>query len=96
MAICYRCGAGIFPIEPVSRGEVCGCGAYVRCCSNCEFFDEYAPRQCREPMSEPPSDKEMANFCDYFRLDKKRIKQDSASKTDDAKRRFEELFKKKP
>lgn len=33
----------------------------------CEFYDTSVAKSCREPVAEEVSDKERANFCDYFR-----------------------------
>jgi hypothetical protein len=33
----------------------------------CEFFDTTYGDACREPVADPPGDKERANFCGYFR-----------------------------
>lgn len=33
----------------------------------CEFYDTSVAKSCREPVAEEVTDKERANFCDYFR-----------------------------
>ena len=32
----------------------------------CADYDEHVAKRCREPIAEEVSDKERANFCDYF------------------------------
>jgi len=94
MKICFKCGNLLDMPSPISRGEVCGkCGSYVRCCMNCEFHDPSYHNECRETQSELIPDKEAANFCDYFRL-AERDATFGADKTDEARRRIDELFKK--
>lgn len=54
---------------PISRSEQClACGADVRCCRNCTFYDAGAPYGCREHIEEPVTDKERACFCICFSL----------------------------
>jgi hypothetical protein len=66
---CWRCGA---PLEglplPIGRSAECPqCRVGLRVCRLCEFYDQQASKQCREPQAEPVQEKERANFCDYFR-----------------------------
>jgi hypothetical protein len=65
--VCWRCGAELDEILPLSRRAVCkACDAEQHCCRLCRH---YAPRlsdQCREERAEAVTDKERANFCDYF------------------------------
>ncbi|MDF2176913.1 hypothetical protein P2G88_01430 [Aliiglaciecola sp. CAU 1673] len=64
--VCWQCGKlleGL--ILPMSRREECAhCGADQHVCKLCEHFDG---RYCTEQRAEPPTDKEKANFCDYFK-----------------------------
>jgi len=65
---CWKCGA---PLEglplPVPRSEYCrACRAEIHVCRMCRFYDLTKARQCAEPVAEPVSDKERANFCGYF------------------------------
>jgi len=79
----------------VSRSDVCSeCGAYVRCCLNCEFYDEGYHNQCRETHSEYVSDREGANFCDWFRLADHSGEGAKAASANEAHKKFDELFKK--
>ncbi len=94
MKICFKCGNKLDVPMPVSRGEICpNCGSYVRCCRNCEFYDPSYHNECRETQSEFVSEKEAASFCDYFRL-ADREPGTETNKTEEAKRKIDELFKK--
>ncbi len=91
---CYKCGEELYLGERVGRQETCPkCSAYLRCCKNCEFFDPLASNHCREPQSEPVTDPEMANFCDFFKF-KKGQAQSLDDKKAKAKEAWEALFKK--
>ena len=69
--VCFHCSQPL-SLEAgasVAFREVCAhCSADVHTCRNCEFFDEGAHHECREPQAEWIHDKERANRCDYFRL----------------------------
>ena len=65
---CYRCGESLAALSlPLSRQDVCpGCGRYLHCCKLCVHYDPQVPEQCREDDAEEVTDKEQANFCDWF------------------------------
>lgn len=93
--ICYRCGEKNTIEELVGRADTCiKCGSYLRCCLNCDFYDEGYHNKCREPQSELISDKESANFCDFFAPNTRRKSKGSENTTADIKQRFDALFKK--
>ena len=53
---------------PIGRRDDCAaCGASLRVCRMCAFYDRNVSKACREPMADEIADKEQANFCDYFR-----------------------------
>jgi hypothetical protein len=53
---------------PLRRRDECpACGADVHVCRMCAFYDTSVAKSCREPVAEEVTDKERANFCDYFR-----------------------------
>lgn len=94
--ICHSCGAALTYEPPLSRSATCeSCGAYLHCCRNCRFYDPQAPNHCREPQAELVRDEEAANFCGYFepRTSGGTATTDRAA---EARRRLEELFRKKP
>ncbi|WP_416307919.1 hypothetical protein [Neptunicella sp. SCSIO 80796] len=65
---CWQCGNRLTNvILPMSRREECtGCGADQHVCRMCEHFDSSGWGSCNEERAEPVSDRESANFCDYF------------------------------
>lgn len=80
--------------DRIGRRDTCpDCGAALRCCLNCAFYDTHYADACREPQAEPVVDKEAANFCDFFSFRTHQVQQLSAAT--DARARLEALFKKK-
>ncbi len=64
---CCVCGETLTYEDELPRGSTCGdCGAYLRCCRNCRFFDESAYNECGEPSAERVVEKGASNFCGYF------------------------------
>ena len=54
---------------PLPRHEECPhCRAQLHVCRMCVFFDVTVAQQCREPVADPVSDKQRANFCGYFQI----------------------------
>ena len=51
---------------PGRLDECPSCHADVHACRNCRHHDRSAQGECREPLAEPPREKDRANFCDYF------------------------------
>jgi len=98
--MCWYCGSPINDPEPIGRSLRCqDCGKDLRSCKNCRFFQSGSRGDCRETSAEPQVDKERANFCDWFSLDKKyRVQSEGQkaekAKSDDASRTaFDNLFK---
>lgn len=49
------------------RGETCAsCGADVKVCLNCRFFEPGSYNECREGTAERVLVKDRSNFCDHF------------------------------
>ena len=91
---CYYCQREVDTRERIGRGETCtGCGANLRCCRNCMFYDTSYANACREPQAEPVVDKETGNFCDFFAPSERQGTHSIAAT--DARARLEALFKKK-
>lgn len=94
MPFCAFCQKEVVCQEKVGRTEVClHCDADLHCCYQCQFYDQKSHHECREPQAEYVSEKDKANFCDYFAFDPQ-SKVQTAPK-DALKTRWEDLFKKK-
>jgi hypothetical protein len=66
---CWKCGHALDDMpKPLRRRDECpACGADLHVCRLCEFYEPSVAKSCREPVAEEVTDKERANFCDYFR-----------------------------
>jgi len=94
MLKCFRCGAEWTGEKKVSFRAVCErCGAYIHCCRNCKFYDEYQHNKCRIPGTEMVEDREKNNFCDEFEFGESREDPYSSKRKEDAKKKLEDLFK---
>ncbi len=96
---CHNCGAQtkLAPGVKVYRQDTCHqCNADLHCCLNCRLFDPAKNNQCSEPQAEWVSDKDRANFCDYFepRTSIDLVRRSSPG-PDDIRNKFDSLFKKK-
>ena len=92
--ICWKCKKEISIEKPV-RGDECPlCHADLHVCRACEFYESGAHNDCRESSAEMVTDKERSNFCDYFRVGKKRIASPAArnDKASAARNAFNALF----
>ncbi|MDR0300785.1 MAG: hypothetical protein LBI04_00535 [Treponema sp.] len=96
--MCWYCGSPITDEEPIGRSLRCNnCGKDLRACKNCRFYLSGARGDCRESSAEPQADKERANFCDWFSLDKKYRLQsagqlDQQKKSNASRAAFDNLF----
>lgn len=92
---CAQCGALIQSLaEPTGQ---CGkCGATLHACKQCTYFDPGSRLECRQPIPERIARKDAANNCTFFAI-KVTVEKETTSggaRTDDARRAFENLFKK--
>ncbi|MDR1176095.1 MAG: hypothetical protein LBK83_11575 [Treponema sp.] len=93
--MCWYCGAPVTEEEPIGRSMRCGnCGKDLRCCRHCRFF---VAGDCIESQGENPSERDRANFCDWFSLNSVFRKPGEGSKKErdtarSAKADFDSLF----
>ena len=68
--ICWHCGAVVTDqLLPLSTyAECCHCRAQLHCCRQCSYFNPRLRADCDEPRAESYSEREKANFCDWFKL----------------------------
>lgn len=66
---CWHCGVSLASVPlPIGRRDECPhCSSSLHVCRLCDFYDPRVSKQCRETMADEITDKEHANFCDYFR-----------------------------
>lgn len=91
MKKCFSCGK---PLEisgkPGRRDDCPSCGADLRTCYNCRFYDKNAYNECSEPVAERVVEKDKANFCDYFDFVGGGSEQIDSNA--DAKKKLDDLF----
>ena len=95
--MCWYCGSPVTNPEPLGRSLFCpDCGKDLRSCKNCRHYRKQE-NGCAESQGENPSDKERANFCDWFSLNLK-FRETSAGEKNaldaatEAKAAFNKLF----
>ncbi|MCI0487018.1 MAG: hypothetical protein L0229_10500 [Blastocatellia bacterium] len=92
--VCHSCGGEIKLEGYISRSDECPhCSTDIHCCLNCEHYDPAAHNRCREPQAEWVSEREKANFCDYFMPNTLQAAGRKTSSADDVRKAFDSLFK---
>jgi hypothetical protein len=67
MKSCHHCGRELLLAGKIGRVDGCPyCHSDLKCCLNCRLHDPGANNQCREPQAEWVTDKDKANFCEFF------------------------------
>jgi hypothetical protein len=95
MRTCGSCKTTLSGETKAGRRDVCpACGADLRSCRNCRFYDRAASKQCRETVSELVREKEKANYCDYFVFAEDRNTGPDSGSEQAARQSLEGLFKK--
>jgi len=66
--VCWNCGKSIADVPlPISRHATCShCFEVLHCCRMCAEFRAKQHIHCANDLADPPSDIQMANFCEYF------------------------------
>lgn len=64
--VCWSCGAPLEAADYTREGSCPRCRKHTHVCRNCRFFLPGRANDCVEPVAEFVSDKQRANFCDYF------------------------------
>ena len=64
--ICWKCKKEINVTEVHRSSECPLCKADLRCCKACKFYSPGSHYDCKENVDSSVTEKEKANFCDYF------------------------------
>ena len=93
MRNCHACHKELTEDPKVGRKDACPfCGADLRCCLNCVFYDRTVSKQCRETISQLVREKEKGNFCEYFvYVENRKVAADAGSAQ--ARKALDDLFK---
>lgn len=72
---CHHCG-WTWPYQgQPGRNDTCPqCSRDLRVCLNCVRHDPRAAYECREPRADPVTDKDRANFCEWFDFARREFK----------------------
>ena len=91
--ICWKCGKEN-NIDSVFRNSECSsCHADLHSCKGCKFYAPGSHYDCKETVDSLVSDKEKANFCDFFQVGNSVNNNSEANKkAQDAKNAFNALF----
>ena len=107
-ARCSNCGAVLAPgFDP--NGQCPRCKFELHCCKQCRFFDTGARFECMKPIPERISPKDAKNNCTFYEF-RTTVEKDTAptsynaraaaapaaspARPNDARKAFEDLFKK--
>ncbi|MFQ6022271.1 MAG: hypothetical protein ACE5NW_06080 [Acidiferrobacterales bacterium] len=90
--VCWKCGASLKELPLSRRAECTDCGAELHVCRMCAFYDPRVSNHCTEDRAEDVSEKERANFCDYFKPRPNAYVQRNDSKARAAKTQLDGLF----
>ena len=92
--VCWKCGESIADLAmPLARHAACrSCGAQLHVCRLCRFYDKTRSNQCQEPIAEPVTDKERANFCELFQVKANAFQAKDTSAIEAAKNELNALF----
>ncbi|HMK28656.1 MAG TPA: hypothetical protein VK473_03160 [Terriglobales bacterium] len=92
---CAQCGT-ILQMLSEPLGQCPKCGFALHSCKQCTYFDPASRFECRQPIPERISPKDTLNNCQFFAVKTavERETSTAASRVDDARRAFENLFKK--
>ena len=63
---CWHCGEKLTSHDYSREARCPACSKATHSCRNCSFYDPGRSNECSEPIADFVSDKERANFCDYF------------------------------
>ena len=91
---CFRCGASLSALTlPIERRDLCPeCGVELHVCKMCIHFDANVPRQCREDGAEDVTEKDRANFCDWFKPSESAFDPKQKSEADQSMEALEAMF----
>jgi predicted RNA-binding Zn-ribbon protein involved in translation (DUF1610 family) len=91
---CAQCGTVLTALTEVSQCPKCG--FELHSCKQCTHFDPGSRFECTEPIPERIARKDARNNCTFYAMRVMVEKETSASamRVDDARKAFENLFKK--
>ena len=94
---CAQCGT-LLTLVPEPVGQCAKCGFELHSCKQCSYFDPSSRFECMQPITERIARKDLRNECKFYSISVRVEKQTSTGPAsrpgDDARRAFDDLFKK--
>jgi hypothetical protein len=92
---CGGCGV-ILPADFDPWGKCAKCGFELHSCKQCAYFETSSRFECTQPIAERITNKNARNDCSYFapRMTVEKQTKPGASRPDDPRAAFENLFRK--
>jgi hypothetical protein len=92
---CAQCGA-VIPTLTDPPAQCPQCSFELHACKQCTYFDPAARFECRQPIAARVPRKDVRNDCAFYdlRTTIERETSSAATRGDDARKAFENLFKK--
>ncbi len=93
--LCHVCQKPITFVDKLGfRADCEHCRHDAHVCKNCDFYDPKIYNECRETAADRVTEKDKANYCEFFIPTTKGEQGTVANPVDEAKRKLEELFRK--
>lgn len=95
VSLCAQCGT-VLPVAIDAFGKCPRCQFELHACKQCLHFDVASRFECTQPIPERIAQKDTRNECQYFaiRTTVERETSPGGARPQDARRAFENLFKK--
>lgn len=92
--LCWNCGTSLEDVpQPISRHANCSnCFEALHCCRLCRHYAPGRPDDCDNDRAEAPTNKETANFCEYFKPCATAFKSKNRAPQSLATEKFDALF----
>lgn len=91
---CWKCGSRQENVLlPFSRSQECSaCSADLHACRGCDNYETQLSDNCSEDRADSVTNKETANFCDFFKASTQAFRGASNTEADAARAKLAALF----
>ena len=95
---CSKCKKDVSSVvgtnASLGRKEACPhCSTDLHVCLNCVHYDKTAYNECHEPQAERVLEKDLSNFCDYFKFRSGMASAGGQPSKKDTLKKLDDLFK---
>jgi hypothetical protein len=92
--VCWHCGVSVReePLPLSTYAECRPCRAQLHCCRQCQHYNPRLRVDCDEPRAESHSEREKANFCDWFKLRREFVEPGEKAPSADHQTELDTLF----